>query len=361
MNEIIYIFFLVFNLILIKASQSGMFSERFKKVFFVLFCLNVILFGCLRFDVGNDYYNYSERFYGIRDYDVFTTPDYFIFKLLTNLFSSFENGYIGVIGVYYIFTVILIIRFLKKKDALLFGFFTLVTFGVYFDILDRIRQLAALAIIIYSFDDIERENRKKFIIKVILASLFHISAIIILPFYYLAKINMSKSTIVLLYFIFIGCYFLGLWNSAINFIYDNIPYYNEIYRESRYYGQVEEMSTSLGFLGKTLFILLNILLAPIDDKLKTLLSMGLFLYIIGVGNLNIERVADYFLSITIYSFPKLIEKGFKNKGNKVIVVLPTVVFLALLYMKDINQEYFKYQTVFSEEYKYQMFKERVYE
>lgn len=361
MNSLIYISFLITNLGLIRLSENERFSHGIKLMLTLLLYLIIFLFGVLRFDVGNDYYNYSERFYGIINYNVFVTPDYFIFKILSNLFSSFNNGYIIVIGLYYVFTISVFLKFLKKKNVLFWGFFTLLTFGFYFDIFDRIRQLAAISIFILSIDDIKKNNTKAFIIKIIIAALFHASAIIILPFFFVSKVKLSNKVSLLIYFLLFLGFFLGLWKNILIGIYDNIPYYNEIYRNSKYYGNTDELSTSIGFIGKTIFILINILFSPIHERLKTLLLCGLILTIIGVGDLNVERVADYFLIITIYSFPLLLKRGFKRQTNKNLIVLPIILFLIILFAKDINQEYFRYQTVFSYEYDYQIFKNRVYD
>jgi len=360
MSVLIYIAFLVVNLIIVKLHENKKFSSNFRLFFFIVLCLNIFLFGVLRFDVGNDYSNYVDRYYGIRDYDVFVTPDYFLFKMLTNLFSSLQNGYLYVIGVYYITTMGFFLRFFKKNNILFWGIFTLITFGFYFDILDRIRQLAALSLFIYTIDDLNKNNFKGYFVKVILASLLHISAIIMLPFFFFSKIKLPDKAILLIYFLAIVGFFIGLWSNLIVLIYDNIPYYNEIYRNSKYYGQADDTSTSLGFLGKTLFILINILYSPINLRLKTLLTLGLLISIIGVGNLNIERIADYLLLFTIYSFPLLLKVKFERKTNRVLLLLPTILFLLILFTKDNNQEYFKYQTIFSDNYKYQIFKTRNY-
>lgn len=361
MSVFIYVFFLVVNLFFIRVYENNKFSNEVKTLSLFLVLLFVFSFGSLRFDVGNDYANYVERFYGIRDYDVFVTPDYFVFKLLTKMFSFVKNGYVFVIGFYYIFTMSLFFLFFKRKNILFWGFFTLVTFGFYFDILDRIRQLSAMAIFIFAIDDISKNNFKGYLIKVIIATCFHLSAIVMLPFYFvIKKITLPKGVLIIGFLFFMLGFFLGIWKNLLTLIYDNIPYYNEIYRNSKYYGHAEELSTSLGFLGKTLFIFINVLFSPIKKELKTMLFIGLLFYIIGVGNLNIERVSDYFILVVLFSFPKLIKHGFRRRYNKVLITFPAILFIGILFLKEINQEYFKYQTIFSNEYKYQILRKRDY-
>jgi hypothetical protein len=80
-----------------------------------------------------------------------------------------------------------------------------------------------------------------------------------LLFFFFSKIKLLDKAILFICFSAITGFVIGLWSNLGFLRYDNIPYYNEIYRNSKYYEQADDTSTSLGFLGKTLFILINIL------------------------------------------------------------------------------------------------------
>jgi hypothetical protein len=359
MSQVIYGLFILINLFLAKGYESIHKNLKLKKIVFFVLWLFIVVFVSIRYDVGNDYSNYVGHFWYINN-NGFITPDYIIFELLTHIFSFSKNGYIGVFSIYFIFTFSLVLHVLKKYNIVLWGLFVFFTFGIFFDSLDRIRQVAALAIFIYALEDIEKNHFFSFLMKIIFASLFHFSAFILLPFYFVSKLPINKLITSLWFFILIIGFFIGIWSNLIEYIYSYIPYYNTLYQDSINAEKIDELGTGLGFLGKVLFIYLNVLFAPVNNKYKVLLMVGLTFYIIGVGNLNIERVSDYFLAITLISFPFFV-KYFKKSENKIIIVFPIIMFLLIFFIKNINQEYFKYQTIFSTEFQEQKLKDRTYE
>jgi len=359
MSQLIYILFFSIVMMLSKVYESISVNTNLKKISTFAIWIFIIIFVSIRYDVGNDYSSYVGHFWYINNANGFITPDYIVFEFLSYVFSFSEYGYIGVFSLYFIFTFSLIFNFLKKNNIVLWGLFVFFTFGMFFDSLDRIRQVAALAVFIYTFEDIEKNNFFRFFIKIIVASLFHFSAFILLPFYFIAKLPINKIISFLWFFILLIGFLLGLWSNLIEYIYSYIPYYNTLYQDSMYSEKIDKLGTGLGFIGKSLFIYLNVLLSPIHNKYKVLLMIGLTFYIIGVGNLNIERVSDYFLAITLISFPFFV-KYFTKLENKIIIVTPMILFLLVFFITNLNQEYFKYQTIFSTEFQEQKFRDRIY-
>lgn len=359
MSSLIYSTFFVLNILLAKLYETSVNSKKLSNVLIVVIWIFFVTFVSIRYDVGNDYANYVGHFWYIKNLNGFITPDYIIFEYLTKLFSFTEYGYIGVFSLYFIFTFSLILLILKRYNIVLWGLFVFITFGYFFDTLDRIRQLAALAVFLYSIEDIMKNKFLSFFTKILIASLFHFSAFILVPFYFIAKVPISRVTATIWFFTLLIGYFLGVWVNLIEYIYSYVPYYNTIYQDSLHSEKIDALATGLGFLGKVFFVFFNILFSPINSKYKMLLMIGLTFYIIGLGNLNIERVADYFLAVTIISFPYLV-KYFKKIENKLLLLFPMILFLIIFFIKSLSQEYFQYQTIFSDEFRVQKLKERIY-
>lgn len=355
-NYIIYLLFLIINLYLIYLYNLA--KKQSKQILWITILINIILFGIIRFDTGNDYVNYVTIYHQLLQSEEWLSINYLILNLLTKFFSFNEYGYIGVFAVYFILTIFIISSVLRKYNILFWGFFTFVTFGLLFDSFDRIRQMAAVAIFISALQNIEKKQLIVFCFKILIASLFHISAIILIPFYFISQIKINKIFLSILIFILTIGYFLGFWSQLVKYIYSVVPYYKDIYANTKYSEQFIEINSGFGLLGKILFIYLNILLCPLNRIYKNLLSIGLIIYIIGIGNLNIERIADYFIYICIITFPFIISK-YKKIENIVFIVTPMILFLLILFLKNINDgKYFSYQTIFSLDFKKQEFQKR---
>lgn len=359
MSYIVYLTFLSVNLLIIRIYENINNKSFVRTILFTILCLSIYIFGSIRFDVGNDYLNYYGHYWFITNKNGYISPDYFIFDILSKFFSFTEYGYIGVFSIYFIITLSIILIILKKYNILFWGFFTFVTWGLLFDTFDRIRQMVVVAIFLLSLNNIEKNEFSMFIFKMMIACTFHLSAVILIPFYFIAKIRINVVMLTLIVCILVFGYIFSVWQHLIKYIYTIVPYYNNIYSESDYSSQFNELNSGLGVFGKIIFIYLNIIFAPIEQRSKTLLSVGLIIYILGIGNLNVERISDYFLAIVIISFPYMIKK-FKKIENKILIVFPMILFLLILFIKSIEEGYFKYQTIFGEEFKKQNFKERVY-
>lgn len=75
------------------------------------------------------------------------------------------------------------------------GFACFLTFGVYFNSLNFLRQMIAGFIIMYAMRYIEDSRFLRFALIVIFASCFHLSALIMLPFFFILRIRMTPVTL----------------------------------------------------------------------------------------------------------------------------------------------------------------------
>lgn len=350
MNYFIYLSFLAVGLGLIRLHDDVKGNGAKLSVFTFLLVI-VCFFGVFRYDVGNDYAGYVAMFEKINNFTDERSINYVLYSALSRLFSFSENGFVFVIGAYYVFTVSIFLYILKKKDILFWGFFTFVTFGLLFDSFDRIRQMAALAVFMLAVEDIVKKDFKRFVLKLALGALFHYSIVILMPLYFISRVRVNVFLYSLLFFVMLVGYYLGVWVSTYEYVYSLIPYYRDIYAGTKYSAQAVELGTGVGFLGVVLFIYMNILLAPVNRVYKNILSFGLVIYIFGVGNLNITRISDYLLAVSVVTFPFLV-KRFKTLGNKLIVVAPMLIFLMVFFVKSLHSGiYFEYKTIFSDDYK----------
>lgn len=107
-------------------------------------------------------------------------------KLMYYIISS-PRIYIILLSLFIIY--ILCTQVLRNSEYPWLSFFIFITLGLHSNSLNILRQFLSIIIVFYSYQFIHKRMFKKFIICVSLAMLFHMSAIVVLPMYWLVKIT----------------------------------------------------------------------------------------------------------------------------------------------------------------------------
>jgi len=167
-----------------------------KKIHYILMFLLILLFYGLRQDVGWDWYNYQNAFYHhIKFHDIG-------FNFLQNIFFDISPHY----ATWQFFLAFLSMYILLKnskqysndrQNLSLLIFFSIAMFA-YFAIL---RQALAISIFYYSLIDIREKRFKSYFIKILLASLIHISLALAFPLYWILNRRFKLKYFLLLFFV----------------------------------------------------------------------------------------------------------------------------------------------------------------
>lgn len=153
--------------------------------FYLIFImLSFSLMMGLRYDVGTDYFAYQEGF--IYNYDV--GKGEILFNWIRELLNSFEVHY----SVYFSFLAFLNISFFLfafKRDAFILPLllFFLLTNGDWLFWMNGIRQAIAMCIWVYALNFIEKKKFWWYLAWCLIAIGFHMSAIILIPLYWILK------------------------------------------------------------------------------------------------------------------------------------------------------------------------------
>lgn len=147
--------------------------------------LPVYIISACQFSTSSDYYNYSKMFsqiaQGIRSID--EPAIYLIFKIV----SKFRLNFQWVYYIIFFLALTILYRTLKKysKDFVLS---TALMLCMFFGLaILQIRQLLAVVIIFAAYQYILKRKPIKFVLLVIIASMCHASALIMLPAYFLLR------------------------------------------------------------------------------------------------------------------------------------------------------------------------------
>ena len=329
-----------FVLIILFVSLLTMFGHKkygdsyrsFKYVLFVL-----IIFCGIRDPFSlPDMPNYYDHFYGRAmpsiEGENFNTG-YIVFETVMNKLT------LGSFNMFS-FVITMIITggygwFIRKHSPYIMISLLLYVLVAYFYSFFLLRQYIAIIFGLVAFQNVLERNHKRFLFWTFLAVSFHSSAIIILPVYYLQKLEFGNKTPWVLVGISIGL--IVSFKILANYLFAGHEYY------SHYLGTDEE--TPYVRLAMKVFILLVFVIALGRNCYQTGLNRLLFIcllfnIIIYAGTQGIfgaYRLRAYFEISEIIGIPVILQALTNSKRFKrVIVQSMTFVYFVLLYYSAIN-------------------------
>ncbi len=323
--------------------------------------------SAVRYDVGHDYNQYGKWYMSYQRLSVdelkyvqqekgFIIPT----KLLSEVESWYQPMFI-IIAVLLITAIMLYIYKCSDKPYLSVFFF--LTFGLFFNSLNFMRQMLAALIILYSFRYIRNKQFLRFLVLVLLASSIHVSVLVLIPFYFILRIKMDWFT-------------LGLYGGVTVLILIFSNYILEIVTEIAY--KEYDPATTVHLTKGTnpiyavffaVFFLLAFLfrkkLCEKDSHNNLLLNcmfFTMFFEIIGMKHAVISRFAIFFFipavvillpKVTMLLLEKCAEyfKGEKTRANLLKTIATVIVFgyCTFMYGYMIENDYngvSPYKTIF---------------
>ena len=155
----------------------------------------VILFLCsaLRFDIGNDYWKYTQTAHEVYvgGYVVTELGFNFIVKLIYGLCGS--ECYELVFALFAFVTIRIFLKaFYEQSVDFSWTFFLFMTMGLYFQTFNTVRYYFALAIALYSIKYVLGKDWISFVFLILFAALFHKSVLLVIPVYWIAIFEWKK-------------------------------------------------------------------------------------------------------------------------------------------------------------------------
>lgn len=310
----------------------------------IIYYLVLPLFLCFGYMTGSDWRNYEINYADINSFnDVFNTYNekgyYFlgyIFKLLGLNFWDYAIT-IKLIG-YYIF----LFFYRKYSTDNVFGLiFFFVNFALFLWIDHPARNFCAIAIYLFSFKYIYEKKFFKYLLICLIASIFHLSAIFLIPVYFFNK-SYSKNLYLILVSLSVVLFFIS--NTFVPYI-ESLS--NTFFLFSRFNSYINEL-----YIGKTmnifrfLFNVCIVFLAILKKKEIEKYKYGtliinlsvIYLLIFSLGNINI--ILFRFNFYYVFPFTILITYLFcilhllNNKIYKYAIILISFLYMHNLTTKD---------------------------
>lgn len=303
----------------------GLYTKNKKnKIFLILSFLPFFLILGLRYGIGYDYLHIY-------------TP---IFNNIVN--GGKTNWEIGAVAIckligiftkdpfYFFFITSFITSFVTYKainensEIPWLSLLLFVLAGFYMESMNIVRQSIAISIFIYSYKYIYDKNLKKYIISIIIASLFHESAIILLPIYFICNMKLTKRK---LFLTFLG---IMIILPIANTIFMQILKFSQY---SHYmvgtYSEINPTYSEL-IISSIIFLFLTTFKIKEDKMYNILYIMSFIFFAVSILSFKIilaYRLVMYFKISLIFSIPKAISK-IENKKNRVLFILLFIVMFS---------------------------------
>ncbi len=347
-----------------------------------LLFIYLLLLSLFRFDNVTDYHNYVKIFQNI---SVGSISDKLSFEtgyvVLNRLFSFWDFGYIIVIAIATLAAYYALYLYFKRYEILPRAMLLFCALGSNIVVDNIVRQNIAFAIVNIAFFNYLYKDRPLWIVAVacMIASTFHVSALIMIPVYMsfpLLKRKILSPLIICV--VTLSAYVLmltGIFETIFIAIFNKIlPSLGVLYERFAYHEGFDTINASISIttLFKTLISLLPVL---IIDKIKDK-NIVMFINITWISKLfelvfgsipNITRITDYFIIfelVAIAYFVITFKNGKYYIGSyRVSTLLKRALFIPLFILSLISTAaYFgsttKYTSVFSYRCREGLFYER---
>ncbi len=329
--------YLILGAFFIYLSYIEIFYRRMQnsKFSFIIILMILFMISSMRYEVGTDWSNYLS----------FYTNDDSVreglevgYRILNNLFSYLElhyNIFLAGISFVTLFFIYQIGISLKYKSIVLFMYFS--ELFLYYNF-SGMRQGIAIAITLYSIKFIINKDFKFFVILVLFASLFHITALSFLIAYFIYHLEVTKINAVLFAF------FLLLAALVLNELIDYLLMYTDNKKIQYYFllAGVQEDNTMhfiVGFIKRSIILIIFIFLPKKEKNRYNLLALikvyfiGFIIYILfySISEDVATRVGSYFLIFDLLIISTFFQLHIHVYKKLVIFIVISCMYMYKLY------------------------------
>lgn len=325
-----YIFWFNIFLVLVWGLASINSSKKVKiLIYLILFVQLYTILAARHLSVGSDTLNYvfwfeRSKLYNFFDFSYSRHETGYL--LLNKVLSFINNPQIFIAIIAFIQLIIIYLFIIKESRYPIISVFLFISFGFYSDLFNLFRQMLALSILLLSYNYLKKNDFTKYVIIVVIASLFHISALSFLVLWFTKKIEPRFRNLLLYFTIAILTYLFS----------------GEIIRYSLEYFSTRSNITVESSGGLNLLILLIVILL-IGYMLKrnilknennsiilfNVLSAGVFAQVIALQFSLFTRITSYFAFFIIIFIPEIIH-AIENKYIRIISIM-FIINLGLIY------------------------------
>lgn len=303
-----------------------------RRAFWIPLIILAILPGIRSNNVGTDTENYTYNyvFKTNKDYYEFNENIEKGYQLLDYFILGFSHNYFWLLFLTAFFIIFSYLRIIKKYSSNYeFSILLFITLGLYIFLFNGLRQALAMAIMTYSVKYLIEKKFFAYFLICLIASTFHVSALIMIPFYFL--VNFKLKTTYKVIFVALGSLILS--SQFINYMAES----NERYEGYAEGGKIQGIYTLGFYLVIAIFIFLVSKKYKISDeffiKLSEFYYIGVAILIsvafLGTNPSGPQRIISYFAWPLLFLLP-LIFKKINNIFFTLFFLILCVVYYYLI-------------------------------
>jgi len=305
--------------------------------------ISFILVSGLRNNIGDTpFYVHT---YNITDFtwDLIKSQDDIGFGILQLILKRYsDDPQILIFTTAFITNVLIIIGLYQYSRLFELSVYVYITGGLFLVTMNGIRQCLATAIIFTATKYLIEGNWFKYIVVVIFASLFHQSALILIPIYFLVRYKAwSKATLILL--LFSGLIVLG-FNQFSSLLFSAI--------QDTQYGVYSNINEGGANILRVIVFGMPLIIAffgreklreiyPESDIIVNMAIIGLSFMIISMGNWIFARFNIYFELYQIILISWIV-KVFREKDQKLVYYAIIICYLTYYFFESVINLNIKY-------------------
>lgn len=317
-------------------------------IFMILSMLFPIVTAGIRYNVGVDFNSYIDIYYSIVNSSILenikTGEIGYVFLNMASehIFNSPQGVFLfsSIITICFLYAAI---RNHESKISFSLALFLYFTKFYPFS-LNVMRQSIAISIIFYSYKYIVSRNFKKFLTFVIIAALFHTSAIIVIPFYFINGEKIKRSLLIKVISVF--CCIIVVFN--VDILLEKIGKLNVISKYSVYSELINNNHISISSLLSQIIIIFLIIifwgrLIKKDDRIELYFWLYIFGFILTLAETKIQyagRIGMYFNILSVILIPYLLSimknKVIRNLFTGVIIAYGFTLFILGNYINNVQ-------------------------
>ena len=320
--------------------RAGSRGSLLRRSCLFLIALILMIPAILRQETGNDYLRYVE-FFHLASIDAYVPTEAGFNWLAKAVYSLCGNeNYLLLFAIYAVMTILAMLAVIRQQaENFCFSFFLFMMFGYYFQSFNTMRYYFALSLSLLAMTCLMRRQYAGFVILVLLASLFHKTALITLLLYPVAVRRWKKRELAA--GVVPGLAVLLFHEKAMELLLSLYPSWE---------GTVDlAAGTSISWvnIAKCLAVLFLAYYVKADEDPDTFRGrqlvmyrnsayIGLLLYVFGWFIPEVSRICYYLTFTQIFYLPMLLsglpetEKGRRQKKLlTILVIAAALVFFAL--------------------------------
>lgn len=319
----------------------------------ILVSLFFSILGGIRYDVGTDYmYTYYPNFYkilaGSKEYSEF---GFYLINKFIQLFTT-DVTWLFILTSF-LYSILILNVIIKYSKNYFVSMVVLFLSCIYFFSLNNVRQAIAAAILLNGIPYIIEKKFIKFLILILLASIFHYSCVVLIPVYFFINFKFIKKNYMI---IILSIILLSKPLSDLLILILSHTKYAYFFNSHYANGKVTYVNIIYGAILLLISVVILYKRRLTDNFAWLLLCVQFFnfwmyflSFYIPVSEM-ISRIAYYFWIYQIILIPYLISVKKKNEIKIILFGGYTIIYFVYFYYYIIMQGYYKvlpYQSIFS--------------